>query len=173
MDLSSPTSGHSKACRLDTSKSFIDHAVSAEVLEKAPALIESPCISVSESLTLAAYVSWFLLGFPIMRDHAVHTKSCPFRQNHAISGHPIAWMFPPILVEFVGLPKKRIQFLFLRVAPIPVISVLLLRCATVELLKLCPWPPQGGHAMKQQAKHVATSVCEHRQTDIFMGFSKL
>ena len=90
----------------------------------------------------------------------------PFRQNHAIPGHGIAWIFPPTLVEF---PKEeRVQFLFVCVAPIPLISVLLLRCATVEFLKVCFQPPQGGHAMKQQAKrHCDHSACEHRQTSLW------
>ena len=95
-----------------------------------------------------------------------HAKSCLFKKNHAISGHGIAWIFPPTLVEF---PKdERVQLLFVCVAPIPLISVLLLRCAMVELLKLCFQPPQGGHAMKQQAKiHCDHSACEHRQTSLW------
>ena len=43
----------------------------------------------------------------------------------------------------------------------------------VELLKLCPQPPQGGHAMKQQAEiRCDHSVCEHWQTSLW-EFSKL
>ena len=58
----------------------------------------------------------------------------PFQEDHAILGHGIAWIFPPTLVEF---PKEeRVQLLFVCVAPIPLISVLLLRCATVELLNV-------------------------------------
>ena len=111
-------------------------------------------------------VSWFLLVFPSCEIMPFHAKSCLFRKNHAISGHGIAWIFPPTLVEF---PKEeRVQLLFVCVAPIPLISVLLLRCATVELLKLCFQPPQGGHAMKQQAKiHCDHSACEHRQTSLW------
>ena len=46
------------------------------------------------SLALDAYQSCEIMPF--------HAKSCPFRQNHAIAGHGIAWIFPPTLVEFVG-----------------------------------------------------------------------
>ena len=75
---------------------------------------------------------WFFPSCEIMPSHA---KSCPFRQNHAISDHGLAWIYPPTLVEF---PKEeRVQFYFVCVAPIPLISVLLLWCATVEFLKLC------------------------------------
>ena len=97
-------------------------------------------------------------------------------QNHALSGrimqlrvmvllgfsHRLLSNFPK-KKTFVEFPKEeRVQFLFVCVAPISLISVLLLRCATVELLKLCLQPPQGGHAMKQQA-----------EIRIFVGFSKL
>ena len=125
-------------------------------------------------LALAADVCWFsLVFFPIMRKHAIscesmpfHAKSRPFRQNHANSGHGLAWIFPPALVEFP--PKKRVQLMLFCVAPIPLISMLLLRCATVEFLKLFLQPPQGGHAMKQQAEiRCDHSVREHKQTSLW------
>ena len=113
-------------------------------------------------LTLAADVSWFLLVFPSCEIMPFHAKSCPFSQNHAISGYGLAWFLPPTLVKF---PKKKgSNFVCVCVASTPLISMLLLRCATVEFLKLCLQPPQGGHAMKQQAeRRCDRSVCEHRQ----------
>ena len=61
--------------------------------------------------------------------------------------------------------EERVHFLFVCVAPTPLISVLLLRCATVGFLELCPQPPQGGHVMKQPAEiRCDHRAWEHRQT---------
>ena len=58
-------------------------------------------------LAIGAMTSWFLLDFPSCDIMSFHAKSCPVRQNHAISGHGIAWMSPPTLVDFVGLPNMK------------------------------------------------------------------
>ena len=108
--------------------------------------------------------------FSIMRNHAISCEIMPTQEESCNFGSWYCLDFP---TDFGRISQKeeRVQLLFVCVAPIPLISVLLLRCATVEIFKLCFQPPQGGHAMKQQAKiHCDHSACEKRQT-FFMGLS--
>ena len=102
-----------------------------------------------------------------------HAKSCRSMRNHALSAR-IMQFRAMVLLGFptdsgrISQRRKGPIFLCVCCAPTPLISMLLLRCATVEFFKLCLQPPQGGHAMKQQAEiRCDHNVCKHRQISLW------
>ena len=112
---------------------------------------------------------WFFPSCEIMPFHA---KSCPFSQNHAISGHGLAWIFPPTLVEFPG--EGRVQFLFvcLRCPHSTDLSVAASVCHG-GVSQTLPSATTGWPCDEAAGRNTLRPQCLRAQADIFMGFSKL
>ena len=90
-----------------------------------------PLLSVFLPSQMMFFVSYW---FSIMRIHAVSCEIMPFQEESCNFGSWYCLDFPTDLGRISK--EERVQLLFVCVAPIPLISVLLLRCATVEFLKL-------------------------------------